>query len=257
MTISARADHSKLVVDQFGPRARAYVESADHARGADLERLAALAAARPGGRILDLGCGGGHASFTVAPFASEVVAYDLSHEMLAVVRDEAARRGLVAIRTEQGNVEALPFADAGFDLVLTRFSAHHWHALAAALAEMRRVARPGGRVVVMDTVSPEAPALDAFLNRIELLRDPSHLRDHTACEWEGALRDAGFRPQPPVMARLRLAFDPWIARIGTPAAAARAIRALQAGAAPDIAAHFALEPDGTFTIDTMTMEAWA
>ena len=255
MISRATTDHGRRVVEQFGPRARAYVESADHATGADLARLAALAAERPGGRILDLGCGGGHASFAVAPHAGAVVAYDLSSEMLAAVRDEAARRGLGAIRTEQGNVEALPFADAGFDLVLTRFSAHHWRDLAAALAEMRRVIRPGGLVVVMDTVSPAAPELDAFLDRVERLRDPSHVRDRTAREWRDGLAAAGLRPRPPTMARLRLAFDPWIARIGTPAANARAIRALQAGAAPEIAAHFALEPDGTFTIDTMMLEA--
>lgn len=251
------ADHGRRVVDQFGPRARAYVESADHARGADLEHVATLAAARHGCRVLDLGCGGGHVSFAVAPFASEVVAYDLSHEMLAAVRAEAARRNLAAIRTEQGNVEALPFSDASFDLVLTRFSAHHWVDLAAPLAEMRRVVRPGGRVVIMDTIAPEAPALDAFVNRVELLRDPSHLRDRTAEEWRRALEAAGLAPEPPVLSRLRLAFDAWIARIGTPPENAAEIRALQAAAAPEVATYFAVEPDGSFAIDTMLMEAAA
>ena len=255
MTSRATADQGRLVVDQFGPHARAYVESADHATGADLARLAAIAAERPGGRVLDLGCGGGHVTFTVAPHAAEVVAYDLSSEMLAAVRAEAARRDLGAIRTEQGNVEALPFADAGFDLVLTRFSAHHWQDLGAALAEMRRVIRPGGLVVVMDTVSPEVPDLDAFLDRVERLRDPSHVRNRTARDWRVGLAAAGLHPRQPVMALLRLAFEPWIARIGTPAANAQAIRALQAEASPEVAAHFALEPDGTFTIDTMMLGA--
>ena len=254
---SPTAGHGRLVVAQFGPRAQAYVESADHAQGADLARLTSLAAKRRGCRVLDLGCGGGHASFAVASFASDVVAYDLSHDMLEAVRAEAARRGLSVIGTEQGDVEALPFATASFDLVLTRFSAHHWIDLAAPLAEMRRVLRPGGLAVVMDTISPQAPAFDAFLNRIEVLRDPSHVRNHTAEEWRLALESAGFRPKAPTLSRLRLAFDPWIARIGTPAEAARAIRDLQAAAPPDIAAHFALEPDGSFTIDTVMIEAEA
>ena len=257
MTEAAAAAQGRRVVDQFGPRAQAYVESADHSRGADLEHVAALAQSRPGCRVLDLGCGGGHVAFAVAPFAAEVVAYDLADEMLAAVRAEAARRDLATIVTRQGNVEALPFEAARFDLVLTRFSAHHWVDVAAALAEMARVVRPGGRVVVMDTVAPEAPALDAFLNRIELLRDPSHLRDRTVAEWREALAPAGPTPAEAVLSRLRLAYKAWIVRIGTPPESAAELRALQAAAGPDIVPYFAIEPDGSFEIDTMLLEATA
>ena len=122
--------HESLVAAQFGARARAYVESTDHSRGADLERLAMLVAARPKGRVLDLGCAGGHVSFTVSPLAREVVAYDLSPEMLAAVWSVAAERGLSNIVTERGIAEALPFADGSFDIVATRYSAHHWDNLA-------------------------------------------------------------------------------------------------------------------------------
>ena len=254
---SISVSHQTLVASQFGPRAQAYVESADHATGADLERLATLVAARPGRRILDLGCGGGHVSFTVAPFASEVVAYDLAPEMLEAVREAAAERSLSAIRTAQGVAEALPFEDASFDFVFTRYSAHHWHDLAAGLAGMRRVMKPDGLAVVMDTVSPGLAAHDGFLHIAETLRDPSHVKNHTPLEWDMALREAGFRPAAPVLSRLRLDFAPWVARIGTPDIQVRAIRALQKQMRPDIAEHFAFEADGSFTIDTMTIEAEA
>ena len=254
---SMSASRQALVATQFGPRARAYVESADHARGGDLDRLATLVAARPGGRVLDLGCGGGHVSFTVAPFAREVIAYDLSPEMLAAVTEEAARRGLHAIRTVRGVAEAIPFEDASFDMVMTRYSAHHWSDLAAGLRGIRRVVKPGGLVVVMDTVSPGEPAADAFLHDVETLRDPSHGKNYTPSQWVDALRSAGLSPAQPVLARLRLDFRAWIARIGTPETQARAIRSLQHGAPPDIVAHFAIEPDGSFTIDTMLLEAEA
>ena len=244
-----------LVVSQFGRRARAYVESADHATGSDLRRLAAILAARPGGRVLDLGCGGGHVSFTAAPFATEVVAYDLSGEMLAAVRTEATARGLDTIRTEQGPAEHLPFADGSFDVVATRYSAHHWSDLAAALAGMRRVLKPGGVAIVIDTVSPGLSPHDAFLHAIETLRDRSHRRDYTVTEWEVAMRAAGLRPEAPRLAKLRLDFATWIARMATPAMEARAIRALQRQMPADVAAHFALEPDGSFALDTMMVEA--
>lgn len=247
--------HDTLVVEQFGPRAAAYVASTDHSQGSDLERLATLAAARRGARALDLGCGGGHVSFTVAPFAREVVAYDLSAEMLAAVRAEAARRGLGTIATRQGGAEALPFPDAHFDLVLTRFSAHHWRDLGAALAEMRRVLAPGGLAVVMDTVSPEMPEADAFLDRLERLRDPSHVRDYSVPEWRDALLAAGFRPATTTRGRLRIAFAPWLERMATPPDAIAAIREMMTTAPPAVAAHFALEADHSFTIDTMMIEA--
>src|SRR6185312_9616816 len=106
--------HESLVADQFGSRAAAYVASAVHAQGEDLRQLAELVRAKKSARVLDLGCGGGHVSFNVAPHAGEVVAYDLSPAMLEAVAQEAARRGLGAIVTRQGAVEALPFADSSF-----------------------------------------------------------------------------------------------------------------------------------------------
>ena len=248
--------HETLVAAQFGAHARAYVESADHAIGADLNRLTALVEARPASRVLDLGCGGGHVSFAVARPAAEVVAYDLSLEMLTAVRGEAAARGLTNIRFEQGSAEALPFADASFDVVLTRFSAHHWSNLAAGLGEMRRVLKPGGRAVVIDTMSPGRPVLhDTFLQAVELLRDPTHVRDYSRAEWHEALCAAGFKPLMPIMGQLRLEFARWVARIGTPPLRIDAIRDLQSRMPDEVRRRFELAADGSFTLDTIWIEA--
>ena len=119
-------NHEALVGDQFGARANAYLTSAVHAQGRDLEALVALVSNHRDARVLDLGCGGGHVGFNVAPHVREVVAYDLSAEMLDVVARAAQERGLTNLSTQQGVVERLPFADASFDLVLSRYSAHHW-----------------------------------------------------------------------------------------------------------------------------------
>src|SRR5215475_5869336 len=101
--------HEALVDQQFGSRAAAYLTSAPHAQGADLTALAALVAGEGAARVLDLGCGAGHVSFHVAPHVKEVVAYDLSQDMLAVVARAASERGLSNIVTQQGVVEHLPF----------------------------------------------------------------------------------------------------------------------------------------------------
>lgn len=249
--------HEAQVAALFGPQAGAYVSSAVHAAGADLDSLKALLAEERPARLLDLGCGGGHVSFTAAPFAQEVVAYDLSSEMLAAVAREAALRRHDNIATRQGVAEALPFVDGAFDAVVSRYSAHHWRDLPAGLGEARRVLKRGGRAVFMDVVAPDWPVADTFLQAVELLRDPSHGRDYSRAEWEARLAAAGFAVEAATPRRLRLEFASWVARIRTPELHVAAIRALQAGASADVARHFEIEPDGTFTLDTLTLVARA
>ena len=112
-----------VVAEQFGNTAASYLTSCVHAQGADLEAVRDIARKLQAPDVLDLGCGGGHISFAVAPHAASVTACDLSSQMLAVVAASAAERGLSNIRTEQAQAEHLPFPDASFDLVITRFSA--------------------------------------------------------------------------------------------------------------------------------------
>jgi SAM-dependent methyltransferase len=251
----ATNSQESLVTQQFGPRAAAYVTSVTHSQGEDLQRLAAMMAGRAEARVLDLGCGGGHAAFAVAPQVKEVVAYDLSQDMLDAVAAEAKRRGLDNITTERGAVERLPFADAAFDAVVTRFSAHHWGDLGAALDEARRVLKPSGHAAFIDAVSPGTPLLDTFVQAIELFRDPSHVRDYSLAEWCAALAAAGFAVTAVTPRRVPIAFGPWIERIGTPAVQADAIRAVQRRMSAETVAHFAVAADGSFELDAAMIEA--
>jgi ubiquinone/menaquinone biosynthesis C-methylase UbiE len=255
MTDPARP-HDELVTDQFSPNANAYVTSVVHATGDDLVQLQDAVRGRGLGRMLDLGCGGGHAGFAVAPYVAELVACDLSAAMLQAVMEEAARRGLTNIRTQQASAEQLPFADASFDAVVTRFSAHHWGDMAAGVAEAARVVRPGGLGMFLDTGSPGgAAALDTHLQAIELLRDPSHVRDYAEAEWRAALSEAGFTVTSVTWRKLRMEFSSWVARIRTPPVLADAVRLLQTLAATPVREHFAIEDDGSFLLDTIAIEA--
>jgi len=236
-----------LAVTQFGARADAYLTSAVHAQGADLAALAALAEGQ--GRVLDLGCGGGHVAYAAAARAREVIAYDLSAEMLAVVARTAAERGLGNLSVEQGPAERLPFADASFDCVLSRYSAHHWRDFDAGLREAARVCRPGGRVAFVDAVSPGRPAPDTFLQAVEVLRDPSHVRDRSRAEWEAAAAAAGLLGGSVLQFRVKLDFATWIARMRTPPEMVAAIRMLQAAMADEVRRHFDVREDGSFTLD--------
>jgi SAM-dependent methyltransferase len=249
--------HQTLVSGQFGPKAQAYVDSAVHAQGEDLRHLAQVLAAKPGGRVLDVGCGGGHATYAAAPHCREVVASDLSDEMLAVVRAESQRRGLTNIVTAQGGAASLPFADGSFDWVISRYSAHHWPWVCKAMVEARRLLPLGGGAVFMDVVAPEVPLLDTWLQSLELLRDPSHLRNRSIPQWRLGLEQAGFAVKDVVRGRIRLEFSSWISRMNTPEPLVAAIRYLQGIMPAEVAEHFALEADGSFQLDVATIVAEA
>jgi SAM-dependent methyltransferase len=239
----------ELVVDQYGGKATAYLASAVHAAGEDLAALAALAHGHGDARVLDMGTGGGHVAYAIAPHVKDLVAYDLSAEMLSVVARAAAERGLANVATQQGRAESLPFPDRSFDLVVSRYSAHHWGDFDAGLREAARVAKPGATVGFVDVVTPGRPGLDTFFQAIEILRDTSHVRNRSRAEWEDSAARAGLLGGSVTAFRVRLDFATWIARMRTPPVMEAAIRALQAAASAEVRSHFAIEPDGSFVID--------
>ncbi|USI71576.1 class I SAM-dependent methyltransferase [Sphingomonas morindae] len=249
--------HDAIVEAQFGSRAEAYVASAVHADGADLDALEAIARREQPNRALDLGSGGGHVAFRLAQLVRSVTAVDLSTAMLEAVRDTAKQRDLSNIETCHAPAERLPFDAAAFDLLACRFSAHHWHDWQAGLREARRVLKPGATAIFIDVVSPAHPPFDTHLQAVELLRDPSHVRNYTESEWAAALAQAGFRVRNTSKRRLRMEFQTWADRMDTPDAHRTAIRSLQQFASRETSAYFAIEPDGSFSIDALLIEASA
>ena len=245
--------HERVVEAQFGPRAKAYVESAVHSQGADLEAMGALA--QNAELALDLGAGGGHVSYALARHARRVIATDLSSEMLAAVARTAREKGLSNIETTQAPAEHLPFEDETFDFVASRFSAHHWRDFDAGLREARRTLKRGGRAAFVDVYAPGQPLFDTHLQAIELLRDHSHVRDYTNAQWLDTLGRSGFAVEVCRTWRLRMDFPVWIARMQTPDVNVKAIRALQIAASTETKAHFAIEPDGSFSLDMLMIEA--
>jgi SAM-dependent methyltransferase len=247
--------HDRVVEAQFGPRAKAYVESAVHSQGADLEAIAALA--HNADLALDLGAGGGHVSYALARHARRVISCDLSSEMLAAVALTAREKGLGNIETVEAPAEHLPFEDGTFDFVASRFSAHHWRDFDAGLREARRTLKRGGRAAFVDVYAPGQALFDTHLQAIELLRDHSHVRDYTSAQWLDTLGRSGFAIEVCRTWRLRMDFPVWIARMQTPDENVKAIRALQLAASAETKAHFAIEPDGSFHLDMLTIEASA
>jgi ubiquinone/menaquinone biosynthesis C-methylase UbiE len=249
--------HEKVVGEQFGPRANAYVESAVHSAGQDLDALETLVRQAAPAHALDLGCGGGHVAYRLAKHAQRVTATDLSSDMLAAVRATAAKKGLGNIATQEAPAEKLPFADGTFDFLGCRYSAHHWRDFAAGVREARRVLKQRATAVFIDAYAPGDALFDTHLQAIELLRDTSHVRNRSLAEWAATLEGAGFAVRTQRTFQLRMDYPVWIARMRTPEHCARAIRALQVAASAEVRAHFAIEADGSFMLDIMMTEVVA
>lgn len=241
-------DQKQAVQAQFGPAAANYAVAHVHRGGPDLEAMLPAHELRGGERVLDVGCGAGHTALAFAPHVASVEALDLTEAMLDQVQRLASERDLRNLTTRQGDVEALPYPDASFDRVTCRLCAHHFPRPARAMAEIARVLRPGGAFLLVDIVSPEDPAQDSFLNAIELLRDPSHVRDLRLSEWLPLLGAAGLSPELLATWPMRLDFESWVHRIGATAEATAGLRVLFDNASESVRSAFAIDGERGFTI---------
>jgi ubiquinone/menaquinone biosynthesis C-methylase UbiE len=215
-----------LVQEQFGAAAQGYVTSARHAKGADLRRLIELARPRGDERVLDVATGGGHTALAFAPHVREVVATDLTAKMLAAAEAFVRGQGVSNLRFEHADAEALPFADASFDIVTTRIAPHHFPNPQQYVREVARVLRPGGRFVLDDNMAPEDAELGEFMNRFEQWRDPSHVHAHSVGEWRAWIEAAGMQIEHvDPLQRKRYDFPVWSERMHMPAAERAALEA--------------------------------
>ena len=128
-------------------------------------RAADLAAVGPGARALDVACGTGDLALELAGRVGpggEVVGTDFSERMLELAGEKAAQRGASSVRFELANALALPYGDDEFDAATVGFGARNFSDLQLGLAEMTRVVKPGGHVVVLEITSPRRPPLSWF-----------------------------------------------------------------------------------------------
>ncbi len=189
--MSSHEKLKRLSQARFGAAAENYVRDRIHVEGDELDRMVELAHLTGAERVLDVATGGGHTALAFAPHAGEVVALDLTPAMLAAASRFIAEQGAVNVTFREGDAEALPFAAGEFDVVTTRYAPHHFPQPSRFLAETARVLRPGGRLAMFDNMAPEDDELDAFLNRLEAWRDPSHVRSHRMSEWVRRMTAAG------------------------------------------------------------------
>lgn len=123
-------------------------------------------------RALDAGAGTGALAFALAPLVREVVAVELVPELIELGRRTAPAN----VEFVEGDLEKLGFERASFDLTGTLRTLHHVPRPELVLAELTRVTRPGGLLLVVDQIAPNDPLVALELNQFERARDPSHTR---------------------------------------------------------------------------------
>jgi ubiquinone/menaquinone biosynthesis C-methylase UbiE len=189
------AGHQERILDQFTRQAMPFSTANAITDANALRLIVAAAAPGPDDTVLDVACGGGIIVCAFAPEVKHATGIDMTPAMLDRARQLAAEKRIANVSWDRGDVGSLPYADGAFDIVVTRFSMHHFLDPIGVLREMVRVCAPGGRVVVVDMYASQDPAKAAEWNRLEKLRDPSHVRCLTLAELQGLFPQVGL-PEP-------------------------------------------------------------
>lgn len=163
---------SDAVRKRFGENAEAIAAQQDARTAATAERVRRLLTLTGEERALDVGTGAGEFALVLAPLVREVVGVDIVPELL----DQARARAPANMQLVEADATRLPFPPGSFDLVCCARTFHHTPRPELIVAELTRVLRPGGTMLVVDQIAPIDPLAALELNRFEVARDPSTTR---------------------------------------------------------------------------------
>lgn len=264
MTQNREQPGSTLAQQMFGPQAGVYAESKVHISDGSLESVQKLTdpalrqAQGSGAQVqggtpyrwaVDIGAGAGFTAFAMAEVSERVIASDITQPMLRQAGRISGERGLPNVGLVQNAAESLPFADGSLDLITCRKAAHHFRDFEAALDEAERALRPGGSLVMADTVAPEDSGIARWQNEIELRRDFSHVEDRKVSVIRQMLTDRGFEVVGSEDERVYLWFNDWVMRTKVPEDEVAALRREFQEGPPEIKEAFQVgepEEDGDF-----------
>lgn len=167
-----RSSLSDAVRKRFGQTAELVAELQDRRAAETQERLRRLLTLTGEERALDVGAGAGALAIALAPFVREVLSVDIAPELL----EEGRKRAPANVELVEADATALPYERGSFDLVCTARALHRVPRPELVLAEMNRVLRPGGAMLVVDQLAPIDSLAAIELNRLEGARDPSTTR---------------------------------------------------------------------------------
>ena len=194
--MSTESSHEEKIRERFTETANIFAHNVRRLRSEEAGLLAERATAGLANAekllAVDLACGPGTYTRPLAARVRKAIGADLTPAMVEKARAEAARDGIANIEFVCADIYALPFADASAGIVSCGYAFHHMTDPPRALAEMARVAQPGGRLAITDIIVPEGS--DAALqNAVERVRDPSHTNTQSVANFRAMIQKLGLR----------------------------------------------------------------
>jgi ubiquinone/menaquinone biosynthesis C-methylase UbiE len=203
-----------VVRERFTRTAEIFGNAVMQTRAVEAEILAEMVVAKKSDWAVDLACGTGALAVAFSPHVRWIIGLDLTRAMLAVaqraVRDANAHNVTFAL----GNAQEIPFPDQSLDLILSSYALHHVPEPARVIGEMSRVLKRGGRAGIIDIFAQEDPRSAEMHDRIERVRDPSHVRTLARSEFASLFGANGLRITGTHLEEHALTFDEWMHRAG-------------------------------------------
>ena len=206
--------HREAVRKQFARTVEAFSKYAVRDTPEVLAEKVEFAKAQPTDVVLDVACGPGTFPLALAPRVRFAQGVDLTLEMLSQARAFQSEKQVANAAFTCGDAEQLPFPDAAFDLVTCQCSFHHMPKPEVVLQEMVRVAKPEGRLLIIDTLAPESDAKLELHNRIEKVRDPSHAQTLRLTTYLALFDKHGLEIGRQGFRRRPRSFNQWMLRAG-------------------------------------------
>jgi ubiquinone/menaquinone biosynthesis C-methylase UbiE len=208
--------HNDAVQKQFTRTAEAFSTFAVRDTPEVLSEKVEFAKLQTTDAVLDLACGPGAFALAAASRVNIVRGVDLTSEMLRRARAAQVEKQISNAAFVRGDVGYLPFPPATFDLVSCQCAFHHLPKPHSVLQEMVRVAKPQGRLLIIDPLAPESDSKYLLYNRIELLRDSSHALTLRLTDFLRLFEQEDLVTLRQSLRRRQRSFDNWMVRGGQP-----------------------------------------
>jgi ubiquinone/menaquinone biosynthesis C-methylase UbiE len=215
--------------DQFDQCAQHYLQDSPMGDANLLQLIVQLAQPLSLDRSLDVACGAGMLVAEFAPRTQWAAGIDLSSILLCAAEQVAVKRGVTNVEFRLGDAELIPFDNNYFNIVTSKLALHYFHKPDTALGEMKRVAKAGGRILLIDRIASADPGQQEYHNLVEKLRTPTKVKVYAQAEIAKMITAQGLRLTQVVQYEQVEAVDDWLATTGSSAENQRLARELLVG----------------------------
>lgn len=216
MNSTVNKEHMSTIQKSFETQAGGFDSVRYHLSKQEyLEYMIMKTAPKNTDHILEVAAGTCICGRALAPYAGHVTCLDATSAMLEAGKEECEKAGIHNITLVKGFAEELPFLDHSFDIVISRLAFHHFINVKEIFAEMKRVLKPNGKLVLMD-MTAGAEVLRDEVDRIEKMRDNSHVRDLSLSEMQDLYLQNGMTLELQELTEVPVSLNGWMTLTNTP-----------------------------------------